>query len=53
MVARCRTVAFQGIEVMPVEAQVQLANGLAIELAFLENRAGQSGTDKTGAAGDE
>lgn len=28
MVARCRTVAFQGIEVMPVEAQVQLANGL-------------------------
>jgi magnesium chelatase family protein len=28
MVARCRTVAFQGIEVMPVEAQVQLSNGL-------------------------
>ena len=28
MVARCRTVAFQGIEVMPVEVQVQLANGL-------------------------
>src|SRR3546814_8713260 len=28
MVARCRTVAFQGIEVMPVDVQVQLANGL-------------------------
>jgi magnesium chelatase family protein len=28
MVARCRTVAFQGIEVMPVEVQVHLANGL-------------------------
>lgn len=28
MVARCRTVAFQGIEVMPVDVQVQLSNGL-------------------------
>lgn len=28
MVARCRTVAFQGIEVMPVDVQVHLANGL-------------------------
>jgi magnesium chelatase family protein len=28
MVARCRTVAFQGIDVMPVDVQVQLSNGL-------------------------
>lgn len=28
MVAHCRTVAFQGIDVMPVDVQVQLANGL-------------------------
>jgi magnesium chelatase family protein len=28
MVARVRTVAFQGIDVLPVDAQVQIANGL-------------------------
>ena len=27
MVARVRTVAFQGIDVLPVDVQVQLANG--------------------------
>ncbi len=28
MVARVRTVAFQGIDVLPVDVQVQIANGL-------------------------
>lgn len=28
MLARCRTVAFLGIEVMPVDVQVHLSNGL-------------------------
>lgn len=40
MVARCRTVAFQGIEVMPVDVQVQLANGLpAFSIVGLADKA--------------
>jgi len=40
MVARCRTVAFQGIEVMPVDVQVQLANGLpAFQVVGLADKA--------------
>ena len=30
MVARINTVAFQGIEVKPVDVQVQLSNGLPV-----------------------
>jgi magnesium chelatase family protein len=53
MVARCRTVAFQGIEVMPVDVQVQLANGLpAFSLVGLADKAvGESRERVRGALG--
>src|SRR5690606_1529675 len=53
MVARCRTVAFQGIEVMPVDVQVQLSNGLpAFAVVGLPDKAvGESRERVRGALG--
>lgn len=53
MVARCRTVAFQGIEVMPVDVQVQLSNGLpAFAVVGLADKAvGESRERVRGALG--
>ncbi|WP_341705183.1 magnesium chelatase domain-containing protein, partial [Ferrovibrio sp.] len=53
MVAHCRTVAFQGIEVMPVDVQVQLSNGLpAFAVVGLPDKAvGESRERVRGALG--
>lgn len=53
MVARCRTVAFQGIDVMPVDVQVQLSNGLpAFAVVGLADKAvGESRERVRGALG--
>lgn len=53
MVARCRTVAFQGIEVMPIDVQVQLSNGLpAFAVVGLADKAvGESRERVRGALG--
>lgn len=51
MVARCRTVAFQGIEAMPVDVQVQLANGLpAFTMVGLADKAVAESRERVRAA---
>lgn len=53
MGARCRTVAFQGIEVMPVDVQVQLSNGLPAfaVVGLTDQAAGESRERVRGALG--
>ena len=50
MVARVRTVAFQGIDVLGVDAEVQIAQGLpAFEAAAADTARGRHSRDPTAA----